>query len=150
MKFKVGDTVIVKGTDTFGKVTSCYSDKDGTVGYYSVDLGYQDLAFITENSLESFYKAPAIKPNDSKPLKDKDLQKYLSKVIINDNKKVVVIETPNGKFKTTCDKDDYYDPFVGFCIAFTSSFFGKTRLKKWFERKLTKLPNQKGNKIIEL
>lgn len=88
--------------------------------------------------------------NNNIPLRDRDVKNYVSKIIINDDKKVVVIETPKGKFKTTCDKEDYYDPFVGFCIAFTSSFFGKAKLKKWFEKRLTKLPYKNGNKIIEL
>lgn len=58
-------------------------------------------------------------------------------VYYNDKKRVVVIKWEDGTYtKSTCDKDDYFDVFVGFCIAFTSKHFkSKANAKRFVKRR---------------
>lgn len=88
--------------------------------------------------------------NDKKNIKSKLLRRYINTIYINKNKKTVVIDTPNGKYKATCSDGDYFDPFVGLCIAICNSLFGKNQLKKWLNKKIDSAVESKENKVIKL
>lgn len=45
----------------------------------------------------------------------------VDKVIFND--KTVIVYTDGSKGVSTCSEDDYYDPFVGFCVAYANAKF---------------------------
>jgi len=55
----------------------------------------------------------------------------IENVFYNEEKRTVVIKWKDGTTtKSTCYETDYFDPFVGFCIAYTvKDFSGKAKLK---------------------
>jgi hypothetical protein len=63
-------------------------------------------------------------------------------VFFNSKKGITVIKWKDGTTsKSTCSVDDEFDPFVGFCIAYTSRDMSKSKIKERIQRKFKKNNN---------
>ena len=73
------------------------------------------------------------------------------------NGTTVIVYANGGKGVSTCSKDDYFDPFVGFCVAYANCIFfqedqprgehtngNKSKFKKHIKRIFDKSNKKKG------
>jgi len=64
----------------------------------------------------------------------------IENIFFNEEKRTVVIKWKDDTTtKSTCNESDYFDPFVGFCIAYTSKEFNsklklKAKIMRMFEK----------------
>lgn len=66
----------------------------------------------------------------------------IENVFFNSKKGITVIKWKDGTIsKSTCDNQDKFDPFIGFCIAYTTKGMSKSKLKERIQRKFKKNNN---------
>lgn len=71
-----------------------------------------------------------------------DVFDNIENVFFNSKKGTTVIKWKDGSIsKSTCDTDDHFDPFIGFCIAYTTKGMSKSKLKERIQRKFKKNNN---------
>ena len=71
-----------------------------------------------------------------------DVFDKIENVFFNSKKGITVIKWKDGSMsKSTCDNQDKFDPFVGFCIAYTTKGMSKSKLKERIQRKFKKNNN---------
>ena len=71
-----------------------------------------------------------------------DVFDNIENVFFNSKKGITVIKWKDGSMsKSTCDNQDKFDPFVGFCIAYTTKGMSKSKLKERIQRKFKKNNN---------
>lgn len=74
--------------------------------------------------------------------KKPDVFDKIENVFFNSKKGTTVIKWKDGSVsKSTCDTDDHFDPFIGFCIAYTTKGMSKSKLKERIQRKFKKNNN---------